>query len=397
MSETAPAPKPLPLQGIRVLDISQVMAGPFACMLLGDLGADVIKVEPPDGGDQTRRAMGFRMKGDDSFGFLNMNRNKRSITLDLKADEDRGIFFRLAQTADVIVENYRPGVMKRLGIDYEAVRAVNPGIIYASISGFGQSGPWSQRPGFDLIAQAASGIMSITGEPDAPPAKSGVPVADIGCSLFAVYAILSAYIGRQSTGEGQYIDASLFDAGIAFAIWDISEYWGTGRVPTRIGTANRMAAPYQAVEAADGHFVLGANNDRLWRRLCIAIERPDLVDHPDYRTNALRMENRPALVAELEATIRTRPKHEWVELLLGAGIPAGPINDFREALENPHTEAREMVMEIDHPVEGRVRNIGFPVKLHGTPQAVRRHPPLLGEHRDEILRELGLAPAAPRG
>jgi formyl-CoA transferase len=388
--------KPLPLEGIRVLDISQVMAGPFACMLLGDLGADVIKVEPPDGGDQTRRSMGFKMKGDDSFGFLNMNRNKRSIALDLKGEADRRIFFRLAQTADVIVENYRPGVMKRLGIDFEAVSAVNPRIIYASISGFGQTGPWSQRPGFDLIAQAASGVMSITGEADAPPAKSGVPVTDIGCSLFAVYAILSALIGRQTTEEGQFIDASLFDAGVAFAIWDISEYWGTGRVPSRIGTANRMAAPYQAVEAADGHFVLGANNDRLWERLCIAIERADLAAHPDYATNALRMANRPSLVAELEATFRTGPKEHWVSLLLDAGIPAGPINDYAEALGSDHAEARKMVMEIDHPVEGRVRNIGFPVKLHGTPQRVRRHPPLLNEHRDEILRELGLEPADRR-
>lgn len=397
MPDTAPnAIRPLPLEGIRVLDISQVMAGPFACMLLGDLGADVIKVEPPEGGDQTRRAMGFRMKGSDSYGFLNMNRNKRSITLDLKTEADRDIFFKLAATADIIVENYRPGVMKKLGIDYEKVRAVSPGIIYASISGFGQSGPWSQRPGFDLIAQAASGIMSITGDADAPPAKSGVPVTDIGCSLFAVYAILAAYIGRQKTGEGQYIDASLFDAGIAFAIWDISEFWGTGRVPARIGTANRMAAPYQAVRAADGHFVLGANNDRLWRRLCEAIDRPDLVDHPDYATNALRMENRPALIAALEETFVTRPKDEWVETLLAAGIPAGPINDYAEALGNEHSEAREMVMEIDHPIEGRVRNIGFPVKLRGTPQQVRRHPPLLGEHRDEILAELGLAPAQGR-
>ena len=393
MPDTSPnAVRPLPLEGIRVLDVSQVMAGPFACMLLGDLGADVIKIEPPEGGDQTRRAMGFKMKGSDSFGFLNMNRNKRSVTLDLKTEADREIFFKLAETADVIVENYRPGVMKKLGIDYETVRARNPRIIYASISGFGQTGPWSQRPGFDLIAQAASGIMSITGEPDAPPAKSGVPVTDIGCSLFAVYAILAAYIGRERTGEGQYIDASLFDAGIAFAIWDISEFWGTGRVPGRIVTANRMAAPYQAVRAADGFFVLGANNDRLWRRLCDVIGRADLVDHPDYATNALRMEHRTALIATLEESFVQRPKNEWVEALLGAGIPAGPINDYREALENEHTEARGMVMEIEHPVEGRVRNIGFPVKLHGTPQRVRRHPPLLGEHRDEILAELGLAP-----
>jgi formyl-CoA transferase len=385
-------PTRLPLEGIRVLEVSQVMAGPFACMLLGDLGADVIKIEPPEGGDQTRRSMGFTMKGSDSYGFLNMNRNKRSITLDLKAEGDREIFFRLAETADVILENYRPGVMKKLGIDYERVRAINPGIIYASISGFGQSGPWSQRPGFDLIAQAASGIMSITGHPDAPPAKSGVPVTDIGCSLFTVYAILSAYIGRQQTGEGQFIDASLYEAGLAFAIWDISEYWGTGRVPERIGTANRMAAPYQAVAAADGWFVFGANNQRLWERLCRVIERPDLEQHPDYATNALRMANREALVVTLEQVFRTRPKDEWVAVLLEAGIPAGPINDYREALENPHSEARQDVMEIDHPIEGRVRSIGFPVKLHGTPQKVRRHPPLLGEHRDEILAEIGLAP-----
>ncbi|CAN5768513.1 CoA transferase [soil metagenome] len=392
-ADTAPTPNALPLTCLRVLDISQVMAGPFACMLLGDLGADVIKVEPPEGGDQTRRAMGFKLKGDDSFGFLNMNRNKRSITLDLKTEAERAIFFRLAETADVIVENYRPGVMKRLGIDYERVRAVNPRIIYASISGFGQSGPWSQRPGFDLIAQAASGIMSITGEPDAPPAKSGVPVTDIGCSLFAVYAILSAYIGRQKNGEGQYIDASLYDAGIAFAIWDISEYWGTGQVPGRIGTANRMAAPYQAVRAADGHFVLGANNDRLWQRLCAVIDRPDLAAHADYATNALRLANRTALIPALEESFAGRPKNDWVALLLEAGIPAGPINDYAETLGNEHTEARGMVMEIDHPIEGRVRNIGFPVKLSATPQQVRRHPPLLGEHRDEILAELGLAPA----
>ena len=253
---------PLPLQALRVLDVCQVMAGPFCCMLLGDLGADVIKVEPPEG-DQARRAMGFKLKGDDSLGFLNMNRNKRSITLDLKSEAGRKAFLRLAETADVIVENYRPGAMKKLGVDYEAVRAVNPAIIYASISGFGQTGPWADRPGFDLIAQAASGIISVTGDPDGAPARAGVPVTDIGCSLFTLYAILAAYIGRQATGRGQYIDGSLYEAGIAFSIWDISEYWGTGRVPGRLGTANRMAAPYEAVRASDGYFVIGANNDRL--------------------------------------------------------------------------------------------------------------------------------------
>ncbi|MFC3528153.1 CaiB/BaiF CoA transferase family protein [Paracoccus mangrovi] len=382
--------KPLPLEGIRVLDVSQVMAGPFCCMLLGDLGADVIKVEPPTG-DQTRSAMGFRLRGDDSLGFLNMNRNKRSIALDLKSAPDREIFLKLAATADVIVENYRPGVVAKLGIDYDSVAAINPGIIYASISGFGQTGPWSARPGFDLMAQAASGIMSITGHPDGPPAKSGGPLADIGCSMLTVYAILAAYIGRQKTGAGQFIDASLYEAGLSFAVWDICDYWGTGNIPERIGTANRMAAPYQAVRASDGHFVLGANNDRLYRRLCETIGRADLIAHPDYATNALRMKNREALIADLETTLITRSRAEWVQALLDAGIPAGPILDYAEALGNEHAQARDMVMPITHPVEGEVKNIGFPVKLRGTPQEVRRHPPLLDEHRAEILRELGIA------
>jgi formyl-CoA transferase len=385
----------LPLSGMRVLDVCQVMAGPFCCMLLGDLGADVIKVEPPEG-DQARHAMGFKLKGDDSLGFLNMNRNKRSITLDLKSEAGRNVFFRLAETADVIVENYRPGAMKKLGVDYEAARAVNPGIIYASISGFGQSGPWADRPGFDLIAQAASGIISVTGDPAGPPARAGVPVTDLGCSLFTVYAILAAYIGRQATGRGQHIDASLYEAGIAFSIWDISEYWGTGHVPHRLGTANRMAAPYEAVRAKDGYFVIGANNDRLWLRLCEVIARPDLAANPSYRTNADRLANRERLAADLEKTFLTQDREHWVSLLLKAGVPAGPISDYAEVFASDHARAREMKMMVAHPVEGAVPNIGFPVKLMGTPQQVRRPPPLLGEHNDEIFAELGIAESERR-
>ena len=389
------AEAPLPLSSMRVLDVCQVMAGPFCCMLLGDLGADVIKVEPPDG-DQARRAMGFKLKGDDSLGFLNMNRNKRSITLDLKSEAGRSAFLRLAETADVVVENYRPGAMKRLGVDYEAVRAVNPGVIYASISGFGQTGPWADRPGFDLIAQAASGIISVTGDPTGPPARAGVPVTDLGCSLFALYAILAAYIGRQATGRGQYIDASLYEAGIAFSIWDISEYWGTGRVPHRLGTANRMAAPYEAVRAKDGYFVIGANNDRLWLRLCEVIDRPELAANPSYKTNADRLGNREALAADLEKTFLTQDRDHWVSLLLQAGVPAGPISDYAEVFASDHARAREMKMTVAHPVEGAVPNIGFPVKLMGTPQQIRRPPPLLGEHNDEIFAELGIAESERR-
>lgn len=384
------ATRPLPLQGIRVLDVSQVMAGPFACMMLADMGADVIKVEPP-GGDQTRGAMGFKMKGADSMGFLNMNRNKRSLTLDLKTDEDRETFYALAKTADVIVENYRPGAVQRLRIDYASVREINPKIVYVSISGFGQSGPWAERPGFDLMAQAMSGVMSVTGYPGEKPVKAGVPVADIGCALFATAALLSAYIGAQKTGQGQHIDASLFDAAMAFSVWDMSEYWGTGAAPTKLGTSNKMSAPYQAVQARDGHFVMGATNQKLWARLCALLDRPDLVAHADYATVPLRLKHREALIVALEQEFAKRDSADWIAAMLAAGIPAGPILSYPEAFEGEHGRHRRMCMEIDHPVEGKVKNIGFPVKLLGTPQQVRRHPPLLGEHNDEILAEIRAA------
>jgi len=218
--------RPLPLVGVKVLDVSQVMAGPYSCMLLADMGADVIKVEPPVSGDQTRGAMGFKMKGSDSMGFLNMNRNKRSIAINLKTEAGKAVLLKLVEEADILVENYRPGVMKRLGFSYEVLSKINPALVYVSISGFGQSGPWAERPGFDLMAQAMSGIMSVTGHGDGRPGKAGVPVADIGCALFATYAALSAYIGAKNTGQGQYIDASLFDSALAFSIWDTSEYWG---------------------------------------------------------------------------------------------------------------------------------------------------------------------------
>ena len=384
------ANRPLPLAGVRVLDVSQVMAGPYCCMLLADLGADVIKIEPPGTGDQTRGAMGFKMKGSDSMGFLNMNRNKRSVALNLKSKAGKQVFFELVKTADILVENYRPGVMKKLGIDYAVLKEINPGLVYASISGFGQTGPWAERPGFDLMAQAMSGVMSVTGYPDGPPVKAGVPVADIGCAHFAVYAILAAHIGKKNTGEGQFIDASLFDAALAFSIWDTSQYWGTGVEPYKLGTANHMSAPYQAMKAADGHFVMGATNQKLWGLLCEKINRPELMSDARFMTNPLRLANREVLVTELEKTFVTKTGAEWVDLLLAEGIPAGPINTYPEAFESEHGKHRQMRMEIDHPIEGKVPNIGFAVKLSGTPQQVRMHPPLLGEHTNSVLAEIGI-------
>jgi crotonobetainyl-CoA:carnitine CoA-transferase CaiB-like acyl-CoA transferase len=383
----------LPLEGVRVLDISQVMAGPYACMLLGDLGADVVKIEPPGTGDQTRGSMGFKMKGADSLGFLNMNRNKRSVTLNLKSQAGKDVLLRLAKHADILVENYRPGAMKRLGLGYDVLKDVNPRLVYTSISGFGQTGPWADRPGFDLMAQAMSGVMSVTGYPDSPPVKCGVPVADIGCALFAVYATLSAYIGAKATGEGQYVDAALFDSAMAFSVWDICDYWGTGKRPEPLGTSNKMTAPYQAMAASDGYFVMGANNQKLWVQLCTLMKRTELLEDPRFSTIALRLANRPALQEELEQSFRTQPKDFWVELLLANGIPAGPIIGYPEAFASEHSQARQMRMEIDHPVEGKVPNIGFAVKLSGTPQQVRRHPPLLGEHTQEVLAELGIGEA----
>ncbi|QRF56082.1 CaiB/BaiF CoA-transferase family protein [Variovorax paradoxus] len=395
MSDTSSS-RPLPLAGVRVLDVSQVMAGPYACMLLADLGADVIKIEPPQGGDQTRGAMGFKLKGTDSMGFLNMNRNKRSIALDLKSDSGREVLYKLVAQADILVENYRPGVMKRLRTDYETLSAINPRLVYVSISGFGQTGPWAGRPGFDLMAQAMSGIMSVTGHPDGPPAKAGVPVADIGCALFATYGMLSAYIGAKATGRGQYVDASLFDSALAFSIWDISEYWGTGREPEQLGTANRMSAPYQAMKAADGHFVMGATNQKLWQMLCATLERPDLLDDARFATVSLRLANRHALIESLERSFAQRGCEHWIDRLLSVGIPAGPILSYPEAFESEHGRHRRMRIEIDHPVEGKVPNIGFAVKMGGTPQQVRRAPPLLGQHTAEVLAELGIDAPAQR-
>ena len=393
MSPSAPGTKrPLPLMGVKVLDVSQVMAGPYSCMLLADMGADVIKVEPPGSGDQTRGAMGFKMKGPDSMGFLNMNRNKRSIAINLKSEAGKAILFKLVKEADILVENYRPGVMKRLGVGYEVMSKINPALVYVSISGFGQSGPWAMRPGFDLMAQAMSGIMSVTGNGDGKPVKAGVPVADIGCALFATYAALSAYIGAKNTGQGQYIDASLFDSALAFSIWDTSEYWGTGNPPVALGTANRMTAPYQAVKAKDGYFVMGATNNKLWQKLCEILERPDLLQKAEYQTIAGRLGQREQLIQELENSFALKSADEWIDLLLEHGIPAGPILDYPQAFESEHSRHRQMRIEIDHPLEGKVPNIGFAVKMQGTPQEVRRHPPLLGEHTQEVLMQAGFTP-----
>jgi formyl-CoA transferase len=334
--------------------------------------------------------MGFRMRGEDTAAFLAVNRNKRSVALDLKDPAHRRAFLALVDGADALIENYRPGVAARLGADYETLAARNPRLIYASISGFGQTGPYAQRPGFDLIAQGLSGVMSVTGEPGGDPVKCGVPVSDLASGLFCALGILSAHVARERTGRGQRIDTSLWEGALALSIWETAELWATGRTPEPLGSAHRLTAPYQALRTRDGHLTVGGNNERLWQRLCAAIGRPDLPPDPRFATNDARMANRPALVAELEAALRTDDTDAWVRRLGEAGVPVGPIHDYAQVMADPHTRAREMVVELEHPVEGTVKALGIPVKLSETPGTIRRAAPLLGEHTEEVLAEAGL-------
>lgn len=379
----------LALDRLRVLDLTQVMAGPFCCQLLADLGARVTKVEPVGVGDASRRWMGSVGEGADSAAFLAVNRNKESVAVDLKSAEGREVLCRLARDADVLVENFRPGVTERLGVDYPRLREINPRLIYASISGFGQTGPYASRPGYDLIAQAMSGVMSVTGEPDGDPVKCGVPIADLGAALFAVVGILSAYVAREGTGVGQHVDVSLFESALALSVWETVELWTTGRVPGRCGSAHRISAPYQALRTRDGYVTVGANNERLWERTCRTVGREDLLDDARFATGGDRLAHRAELAAELESALAARDTEEWVEALLAAGVPCGPIRDYAEVVEDPHTLAREMVVEMRHPVEGLVRGLGIPVKLSGTPGRVRRAAPLLGQDTDEVLARHG--------
>lgn len=377
------------LEHLKIIDLTQVMAGPYCCQLLGDLGAEVIKVEPPETGDATRSATGQRMPHGESAAFLAVNRNKKSIAIDLKTTAGYESFRRLVSTADVVVENFRPGVAAKLGVDYPTLRETNERLIYASISGFGQDGPYADRPGYDLIAQAMSGIMSVTGEAEGNPVKCGVPVADLSAGLFSVVGILSACLSRAKTGQGQAIDTSLYDSALALSVWETSQLWATGETPQRLGSAHRVNAPYQALRTRDGYITVGANNNRLWQRLCTVLDRPDLLNDDRFSSNSDRLAHRDALASELELTLREDDTEPWVDLLLDAGIPAAPIRDYQQSCADPHTLAREMVVQLDHPVEGRIRGLGLPVKLSDTPGAIRRPAPGLGEHTEEVLAAAG--------
>jgi crotonobetainyl-CoA:carnitine CoA-transferase CaiB-like acyl-CoA transferase len=379
-----------PLNGMKVLDLTHVMAGPTCTLMLADMGADVIKVEKRPDGDDTRRMIPPNV-GDQAASFLMMNRNKRGIALDLKTPGGAEILRRLALKADVLVENFGPGVMERLGFGYEDLRNVNRSLIYCSLSGFGRTGPYRHRRGFDLVAQAMSGIMSFTGEAGGAPAKCGPPLSDITAGIIAAMGILAAYSHRLKTGEGQFVDTSLFEAALVQTYWQSAIALATGEAPQAMGSAHPLNAPYQSFEAQDGWIVIGGANQRNWLRTLEAIGAPELADDPRFRDNAGRMAHLKELEAEFAKRLRTKPSEHWLNLLEEKGVPCGPVNTMLQALSDPQTLAREMVVEVDHTTLGPVKTLGLPVKFSQTPGKVRTGAPLYGEHTREILAECGFS------
>jgi len=378
------------LDGIKVLDLTQFMAGPFCTMLLADMGADVIKIEKPSGGDDIRRSGPPFINGE-SAAFMGINRNKRSIVIDLKSDEGQSILHRMAGAADVVVENMRPGTMDRMGLGYQDLHRENPALVYCSISGFGTTGPYKDRPGFDLMAQGMSGLMSITGVAGGPPMRNGPPITDLNAGIYAAFGIMNAYVSRLKTGMGQHIDASLLEAGIAYTIWESAMFFATGVPPGPVGSGHHLSAPYQAFATKDSYIMVGGANQANWVRLCGATGREDLLGEERFASNALRMQNVVPLEDTLQDTLSQQSTAHWQEVLERAGVPCGPINDMAEVFADPQVTARDMVVELEHPLAGTTRNIGVPIKLSETPGSVRTAAPTLGQHTDAVLAEYDYA------
>jgi crotonobetainyl-CoA:carnitine CoA-transferase CaiB-like acyl-CoA transferase len=386
---------PLPLEGVRVLDLTNVMAGPYCTMVLGDLGAEVIKLESLEG-DSTRN---FEPKvNDESYCFAVLNRNKKSIAVDLKAPGGKDIVMKLAERSDIVIENFRPGVVKKLGLDYDSLKKVNPSIIYASMSGFGQTGPYGRKGGFDIIAQGLSGIMMMTGEPGGRPAKVGIAMNDIACGVTTLYGILGAFIGKLRHGEGQFLETSLLEAGLAWSIWEFGAYYGWGEKPTATGTRHRRSAPYQAFRSKDGYVTVGASGEKLWRAFVTqVVQQPQWLEDPRFERNALRVQNVDALQELIESILVTQTTAHWVEKLDAAGVPGGPVYTYDQTLVDPQVQHRRMVYDIEHPKIGMMKTLGLPVKSSGDLTQIRKPAPLHGQHTTEVLRTLGFSDAQVRG
>jgi len=382
------------LQDIRVLDLTRALAGPFCTLMLGDYGADVVKIELPGTGDDTRR-WGPPFIGEESAYFLSINRNKRSLTLNFKEPEAIEIFLRLVEKADVVVENFTPGVMGRFGLDYPAVKSANPQIVYCSISGFGQDGPYQNRPAYDQIMQGVSGLMSITGEADGEPQKVGIAVSDIGAGMWAAFAVMTALHHRERTGEGQYIDISMLDAQIAWLTYQAAYFFANDEPPQRLGAAHPTLVPYQAFMSQDGKYVnVAVGSERIWERFCEGIDWVDLKTNPEFTLNGDRVRNRATLVPLLQEYFLTKPASHWLEVLQAVNVPAGPINDLADVFSDPQVLHRQMLLEMPHPTLKSIKQTGLPLKFSATPGGLDRHPPLLGEHNREILEDLGYSAAA---
>ena len=378
------------LDDVKVLDLSHALAGPFASTLLGDFGADVVKVEPPDHGDISR-AWGPPFYGSEPSYFVNLHRNKKSVEIDLKHSGGKELFFRLMERSDVVLENYRVGTLEKLGVDYERARARHPGIVYCSVSGFGQTGPYRDRAALDLIVQAESGMISVTGEPGGRGVRCGVSIADMTAGLYAAFGIMTALHARRRTGRGQYVDVSMLECQLGLLHGMIGSYLADGEVPKPLGTAYKALLPYQTFRTRTRDLALAVGSDKLWRAFCPLLGLEAMMDDPRFATNKARAANRPPLISKLQEVFLTKSYEEWEAILLPAGIPMGAINTIDQIVEHPQVKAREMLVECEHPVAGKVRMVGAPVKLSDTPGSVREPAPLLGQHTDEVLRErLGL-------
>jgi crotonobetainyl-CoA:carnitine CoA-transferase CaiB-like acyl-CoA transferase len=382
-----------PLAGMRVLELAQIMAGPTCGMMLADMGADVVKVEKLPGGDDARAYREPRVNGV-SAPFMILNRNKRGIALNLKTEQGRQILLRMVRDADVLTENYRRGTLEKLGLGYDTLSAVNPGLIYCAVSGYGRDGPMGDKPGFDLIAQGFSGLMSVTGEPGRPPAKTGNSIADINAGVLAVAGITAAYVHKLKTGEGQVVDTSLIEAAIQQTYWQAAIWFATGESPGPTGSAHLLTAPYQAFQASDGWVNIGGANQANWERIALALGHPEWLDDPRYASNSARMENMQALVAAMNDVVATRTKAEWIAVFDAAGVPVGPVNTVGEALSHEQTLARGMVVDLVHPQAGPTKALGCPIHFSKTPTRIDRPAPMLGEHSRELLREYGYDDAA---
>lgn len=378
-----------PLTGIKVIDMTRVLAGPFCTMTLADLGAEVIKIERPESGDDSR-AFGPHLHGESAY-FMSINRGKKSLTLDLKSDKGRSILLKLVAQADVIVENFKPGVMKKLGLDYETLSKENPRLIYCASSGFGHTGPYSSRPAYDLIIQGMGGLMSITGPDASFPTKVGSSIADIFAGVFSVIGILSALHVRNTSGRGQMVDVAMLDCMVSILENAIARYTVTGEDPEPIGNRHPSIAPFSSLRTSDGFINVACGNDSLWKKLCEIIERPDLAADPRYETNHSRCEYMPELLPALNEAMRNKPSAYWLEKLEAGHVPAGPINKISQVLADPQVLARNMLVELVHPVAGNTKIPGSPVKLSATPTEVKVPAPVLGQHNDEILQTLGFS------